>query len=202
MSDPPRLLDQVRVAVRTRHYSRRTEDAYLGWTKRFILLHRKRHPAAMGAEEVNAFLSHLAVEGNVSASTQAQALSALVFLYRHVLDDPLPWLDEIVRARRTRKLPVVLSREEVGSLLGAMSGTSRHIAAGCGDSVRRRTAAPRGAAAEDQGHRLWSAAAAGSGRERGEGPPDHAPGQSAAGAARSDGNGATDPSRGSRRRRW
>jgi len=83
----------------------------------------------MGAEEVNAFLSHLAVEGNVSASTQAQALSALVFLYRHVLDDPLPWLDEIVRARRTRKLPVVLSREEVGSLLGAMSGTSRLVAA-------------------------------------------------------------------------
>jgi integron integrase len=129
MSDPPRLLDRVRAAVRTRHYSRRTEEAYLGWTKRFILFHRKRHPAAMGPDEVNAFLSHLAVDGNVSASTQAQALSALVFLYRHVLDDPLPWIDDIVRASRPRKLPVVLSREEVGSVLGAMSGTPRLVAA-------------------------------------------------------------------------
>jgi integron integrase len=129
MSDPPRFLDQVRDAVRTRHYSRRTEDAYLGWTKRFILFHRKRHPAAMGADEVNAFLSHLAVERNVSASTQAQALSALVFLYRNVLDDPLPWIDDIIRARRTRKLPVVLTREEVRSLLAAMKGTPRLIAA-------------------------------------------------------------------------
>ena len=85
----PRFLDRVRTAVRTRHYSRRTEEAYIGWTKRFILFHRKRHPATMGAGEVNAFLLHL-VESNVSASTQAQALSALVFLYRHVLDDPLP----------------------------------------------------------------------------------------------------------------
>jgi integron integrase len=83
----------------------------------------------MGADEVNAFLSHLAVEGNVSASTQAQALSALVFLYRNVLDDPLPWIDDMVRARRSRKLPVVLSREEVRSLLGAMTGTSRLVAA-------------------------------------------------------------------------
>lgn len=129
MSDPPRFLDQVRDAVRVRHYSRRTEDAYLGWTKRFILFHRKKHPAAMGADEVNAFLSHLAVDGNVSASTQAQALSALVFLYRHVLGDPLPWLDEIVRASRPRKLPVVLSREEVRSLLSMMKGTPRLVAA-------------------------------------------------------------------------
>ena len=129
MSDPPRFLDQVRDAVRTRHYSRRTEAAYLGWTKRFILFHRKRHPAAMGADEVNAFLSHLAVDGNVSASTQAQALSALVFLYRNVLDDPLPWIDDIVRARRSRKLPVVLSREEVRSLLAVMNGTPRLVAA-------------------------------------------------------------------------
>src|SRR5437899_1403700 len=129
MPEPPRFLDRVRVAVRTRHYSRRTEEAYLGWTKRFILFHRKRHPAAMGADEVNAFLSHLAVEGKVSASTQAQALSALVFLYRHVLDDPLPWIDDIVRARRSRKLPVVLAREEVRSLLAAMKGTPRLVAA-------------------------------------------------------------------------
>ena len=129
MSDPPRFLDQVRDAVRTRHYSRRTEEAYLGWTKRFILFHGKRHPAAMGADEVNAFLSHLAVDGHVSASTQAQALSALVVLYRNVLDDPLPWIEDIVRASRPRKLPVVLSREEVRSLLAVMKGTPRLVAA-------------------------------------------------------------------------
>src|SRR5436190_16072391 len=106
MSQPPRLFDRVSAAIRTRHYSRRTEEAYLGWTKRFILFHRKRHPATTGADEVNAFLFHLAMEGKVRASTQAQALSALVFLYRHVLDDPLPWIDDIVRVRRSRKLPV------------------------------------------------------------------------------------------------
>jgi integron integrase len=129
MSESPRFLDQVRAAVRTRHYSRRTEEAYVGWTKRFILFHRKRHPAAMGADEVNAFLSYLAVQGRVSASTQAQALSALVFLYRHVLDDPLPWIDDIIRARRSTKLPVVLTREEVCTLLGAMKDTPRLVAA-------------------------------------------------------------------------
>jgi site-specific recombinase XerD len=135
MPDAPRLLDRVRVAVRTRHYSRCTEEAYIAWTKRFILFHRKRHPAAMGAEEVNAFLSHLAVEENVSASTQAQALSALLFLYRHVLDDPLPWIDDIVRATRPKKLPVVLSREEVGMVLGA---DERH-ATDSREGSRRRT---------------------------------------------------------------
>jgi len=129
MAEAPRFLDQVRAAVRTRHYSRRTEEAYIGWTKRFIFFHRKRHPAAMGAEEVNAFLSHLAVEANVSASTQAQALSALVFLYRHVLDDPLPWIEDIVRARRPRKLPVVLTREEVRLVLSGMRDTPRLVAA-------------------------------------------------------------------------
>lgn len=128
MADPPRLLDRVREAIRTRHYSRRTEEAYVGWIRRFILHHNKKHPAAMGADEVNAFLSHLAVAGNVSASTQAQALSALVFLYRHVLDDPLPWLDDIVRATRPRRLPVVLSRGEVGALLSRLHGTERLVA--------------------------------------------------------------------------
>jgi integron integrase len=129
MPEPPRLLDRVRAATRTRHYSRRTEEAYVGWTRRFVLFQGKRHPAAMGADEVNAFLSHLAVEGRVSASTQAQALCALVFLYRHVLDDPLPWINDIVRARRLKKLPVVLTREEVRALLGAMKGTPRLVAA-------------------------------------------------------------------------
>ncbi|HEY0591971.1 MAG TPA: integron integrase, partial [Thermoanaerobaculia bacterium] len=125
---PPRLMDRVRAAIRARHYSRRTEEAYARWIKRFIFFHGTRHPAAMGVEEVNAFLTHLAVEGRVSASTQGQALSALVFLYRHVLDDPLPWLDDIVRARRTRRLPVVLTREEVRSLLGGMRGMPRLVA--------------------------------------------------------------------------
>src|SRR5258708_35361868 len=112
-----RLLDQVRDAIRVRHYSIRTEDAYVGWAKRFILFHRKKHPSAMGADEVNAFLTHLATEGNVSASTQAKALSALLFLYKQVLNDPLPWLDDIVRPRRTPRLPAVLTRQEVRSLL-------------------------------------------------------------------------------------
>jgi integron integrase len=128
MADPPKLLDRVREAIRVRHYSRRTEDAYVGWIRRYILYHGKKHPAAMGAEEVNAFLSFLAVSENVGASTQAQALSALVFLYRHVLDDPLPWLEDIVRASRPRRLPVVFSREEVAALFANMEGTARLIA--------------------------------------------------------------------------
>lgn len=123
-----KLMDRVREAVRVRHYSRRTEEAYVSWARRFVLFHHKRHPAAMGADEVNAFLTHLAVEGSVSASTQAQALSALVFLYRHVLDDPLPWLDEIVRARKSRRLPVVLTQAEVSAVLGQMSGVPRLVA--------------------------------------------------------------------------
>ena len=128
MPDPPKLLDRVREAVRTRHYSRRTEEAYVGWIRRFILFHRKKHPAAMGGVEVNAFLSHLAVDAEVSASTQAQALSALVFLYRHVLQDPLPWVDDIIRADRKRHLPVVLAREEVSLLLGKLEGVPRLVA--------------------------------------------------------------------------
>jgi integron integrase len=126
--EQPRLMDRVRAAIRARHYSRRTEDAYAIWIRRYIFFHQKKHPAAMGAEEVNAFLTDLAVSRNVSASTQAQALSALVFLYRHVLDDPLPWLNEIVRATRPRRLPVVLTREEVRAVLGELSGTSRLVA--------------------------------------------------------------------------
>lgn len=99
--------------MRSRHYSRRTEEAYAGWIKRFIFFHNKRHPSSMGGEEVNAFLSWLATEQNVSASTQNQALGALLFLYRHVLDDPLPWLKDVVRATRPSRLPVVTTPEEV-----------------------------------------------------------------------------------------
>lgn len=120
---PPKLLDQVRDKIRVKHYSIRTETQYLQWIKRFILFHHKRHPKDMGAAEVEAFLSHLAVEGNVSASTQNQALSALLFLYREVLAIELPWLDDVVRAKKPQRLPSVLNRGEVALVLERMEGT-------------------------------------------------------------------------------
>lgn len=116
----PKLLDQVRERIRFRHYSIRTEQAYTGWIRRFILANGKRHPKQLGAREVEAFLTRLATEGNVSAATQNQALSALLFLYREVLGMDLPWMEEVVRAKRPRRLPVVLSQEEVARLLAAM----------------------------------------------------------------------------------
>lgn len=119
---PVRLLDQVRTAIRLRQYSLRTERAYVGWIKRYILFHDKRHPSAMGAPEVTAFLSHLAVAGNVAAATQQQALAALLFLYREVLKVELPWMNEIVRPKKPQKVPTVLSRGEVDRLLAAMEG--------------------------------------------------------------------------------
>jgi len=127
-SRPPRLFDRVREAARVRHYSRRTESAYLAWIRRFIFFHRKRHPAEMGAPEITKFLSSLAVEGDVAASTQNQALSALLFLYRDVLEQDLPWLDDVVRAKRPARLPVVLTRDEVRTLLLQMHGVPRLMA--------------------------------------------------------------------------
>jgi len=124
----PKLLDQVRAAIRTRHYSGRTEQAYVGWIRRFILFHGKRHPAEMGAEEVTRFLSSLAVRDNVAASTQNQALAALLFLYQHVLGQELPWLDGLVHAKRPQRLPVVLTRDEVRAVLGELRGTPRLMA--------------------------------------------------------------------------
>jgi len=118
----PKLLDQVRDAIRTRHYSYRTEEAYLGWIKRFILFHHKRHPAEMGPREITQFLTALAVERRVSASTQNQALAALLFLYQQVLGCEPGWLDDIVRAKRPERLPVVLTRIEVQRLLAALDG--------------------------------------------------------------------------------
>jgi len=106
---PPRLLDRVREAIRARHYSRRTEKAYVHWIRRFIFFHDKRHPADMGPAEVTAFLTSLAVRDKVAASTQNQARSALLFLYREVLGVELPWLDDVVRAKRPQYLPVVLT---------------------------------------------------------------------------------------------
>ena len=107
-----RLLEQVRAAIRTRHYSLRTEEAYVGWITRFILFHGKRHPNEMGEPEINRFLSDLAVRKKVAASTQTQALSALLFLYRHVLGQTLPRLGDVVRASRPAKLPTVLTRDD------------------------------------------------------------------------------------------
>jgi integron integrase len=124
----PKLLDQVRDAIRTRHYSLRTEDTYVHWIKRFIFFHGKRHPAEMGKPEVSQFLSDLAVRQHVSASTQNQALSALLFLYRHVLNVDIGWIDNLVRAKRPQRLPVVLTRAEVKALLDAMDGVSWLIA--------------------------------------------------------------------------
>jgi len=128
MADEPKLLDRVRAALRARHYSMRTEEAYVGWIRRFILFHGKRHPSVMGADDVNVFLTSLAVDSQVAAATQNQALSALLFLYRRVLDDPLPWIDGIVRARRPIRVPVVLTPEEVRTLLDQMTSVPKLVA--------------------------------------------------------------------------
>jgi integron integrase len=119
----PRLLDCVRSAVRRLHYSDRTEETYVHWIKRFIYFSGKRHPALLGAAEVTAFLNHLSGERNVAAATQNQALSALLFLYKQVLEQPLPWLDGLDRAKRPTRMPTVLTRDEVRRLLGAMRGS-------------------------------------------------------------------------------
>ena len=116
------LMDEVRNVFRLHHYSYRTEESYSQWIRRFILFNGKRHPREMGADEIQNFLSDLATRGRVSASTQNQALSALLFLYKKVLQVDLPWLDEIVRAKRPVRVPVVLTRSEVAQVLAAMSG--------------------------------------------------------------------------------
>jgi integron integrase len=119
---PPRLLEQVRERLRVKHYSLRTEQAYLGWIRRFILANGKRHPRDMGGVEVERFLTDLATRRNVAAGTQNQALAALLFLYREVLAMDLPWVEDVVRAKRTRRVPVVLTREEVRRLLAQLEG--------------------------------------------------------------------------------
>ena len=123
------FLEKVRGAIRVRHYSIRTEKAYLAWIRQFILFHGKRHPAELGDVEVSAFLTYLAERRNVAAATQNQALNALVFMYRHVLDRPLGELQDLVRAKKPKRLPVVLSREEVARLLVRLSGI--HWLIGC-----------------------------------------------------------------------
>ncbi|MHB1359968.1 MAG: integron integrase [Rhodocyclaceae bacterium] len=118
----PKLLDQVRARIRVKHYSIRTETQYLQWVKRYIYFHDKRHPRDLGAPEVEAFLTDLAVVGKVSASTQNQALAALLFLYREVLGIELPWLNDVTRAKPSRRLPVVLTQAEVRAVLERMDG--------------------------------------------------------------------------------
>jgi integron integrase len=116
------LFEEVRRVLRLKHYSLRTEEVYLGWIRRFVLAHGRRHPRELGADEVERFLSGLATQGNVAASTQNQALSALLFLYRQVLGIELPWMEGVVRAKRPQRVPTVLSREEVTRLLACMEG--------------------------------------------------------------------------------
>jgi integron integrase len=121
-ANPPRLLDRVRARLHARHYSPRTVQAYMGWIRRYIVFHGKRHPDQMGGVEVGAFLSNLAIDGKVSASTQNQALAALLFLYQQVLGRELEWLGDLVHAKRPQQVPVVLGRQEVRDLLARLEG--------------------------------------------------------------------------------
>lgn len=124
----PRLMDQMRDVLRVHHYSLRTEQSYTHWIKRFILFHGKRHPREMGKNEIAAFLTHLAVQKDVSASTQNQALSAILFLYKKVLNIEPDWIEGVVRAKRPKRLPVVLKRDVVMKLLNQLSGTQKLLA--------------------------------------------------------------------------
>src|ERR1700693_3105211 len=127
-SNKPKLLDQVRDVIRRQHYRIRTEQSYIDWIRRFILFHHKRHPNEMREAEVNAFLTHLAREGGVAASTQNQALSALLFLYKEVLSQEIGWLGNVERAKKPARLPVVLTRDEVRKLFRHLHGTPRLMA--------------------------------------------------------------------------
>ena len=122
-SNAPKLLEQVVARIRVKHYSRRTELAYVDWIKRYIWHHGKRHPKEMGADEVEDFLTHLAVARNVSASTQNQAKSAVLFLYKEVLGIQLPWLDNVTQAKAPKRLPVVLTQAEVQAILSRLDGS-------------------------------------------------------------------------------
>ena len=120
----PKLLDQVRNLIRLRHYSYRTEEAYAYWIKQYIFFNSKRHPSELGEAHLSAFLSYLAVSRKVAASTQNQALAAILFLYRHVLKQELPWLEDVVRAKRRTRIPLVFTREEVTAVLSHLSHTT------------------------------------------------------------------------------
>ena len=125
---PPKLLDQVRLAARRKHYSIHTERGYVRWAKRFILYHNKRHPIEMAEAEIKEFLNHLATERGLAASSQNQALASLLFLYKHVLGKPLNFIEGIVRAKTTKRLPTILSKEEINQLLTAMEPHTKLLA--------------------------------------------------------------------------
>lgn len=127
---PQKLLDQVRSKLRLKHYSIRTEQAYTGWIRRFIIFHDMRHPGTMGKKEIESFLSDLAEKRNITASTQNQALASLLFLYKEVLGIDLPWLDEVTRAKKPSRLPTVLTREEVQGLLAQIANPEMSLIAG------------------------------------------------------------------------
>ncbi len=124
----PKLLDQVHQAIRTRHYSPKTEEAYIGWIKRYIFFHNKRHPLEMAEAEIAQFLSNLATKSRVSGSTQNQALNALLFLYHHVLGKEIGYVNGVVRAKKAPRLPVVLTRGEVQALLSYLDGCEKIMA--------------------------------------------------------------------------
>ncbi|MDD5114699.1 MAG: integron integrase [Methylobacter sp.] len=128
MAQSPKLLDQVRDKLRVKHYAIRTEQSYVDWIKRYIYFHDKTHPKDLGAQDIEAFLTHLAVAGKVAASTQNQAKSALLFLYREVLEVQLPWLDNVTQAKAPKKLPVVLTVSEVQAVLSRLTGSHLLIA--------------------------------------------------------------------------
>ena len=127
----PKLLTRLSHAIRVRQYSLATERSYTQWARRFILFHNKQHPSNMGKEEVEAFLTYLAVNRKVSPATQNQALQAILFLYRNVLRQELPWLDDVVRAKPKRRVPVVLNQEEVRVLLDQCNGQAKLPATCC-----------------------------------------------------------------------
>jgi site-specific recombinase XerD len=124
----PKLIDQIHSAIRVKNYSPRTEEAYWHWIKKFIFFHNKRHPNEMGEPEISAFLSHLAVKRKVTSSTQNQALSALLFLYKEVLKKPLEWINDIQRAKKPSRLPVVFTKEEAQAILRNLEGTKALMA--------------------------------------------------------------------------
>jgi len=124
----PKLLDQVKTHMRSMHYSRRTEESYVNWIKRFILYHNKTHPEKLGKDEIRKFLNHLAVERNVSASTQNQALQGILFLYKEILHKDVGWVDDIQRPTKPKHIPVVYSKSEAHAVLNNMSGLPQFIA--------------------------------------------------------------------------
>ena len=150
-ADKPKLLDQVRDVIRRKHFSIRTEQTYVEWIKRYIFFHGKRHPNEMAEAEITAFLTHLARAGKVAASTQNQALSALLFLYREVLQQNIGWLHQVERAKRPARLPIVLTKDEVRRLFAHLHGKPTHGRT----ALWKRIAVDGVHAVESQGSRFW-----------------------------------------------